>query len=181
MRRKRNNQSHERQKGHNKEETRGNAQKDQQELQSNNGEFKGKLEKLQDETQEYMYNQSSKFSSIARNLTLGILGTIWVLTYSEGKCTIPNSWLLGTLISSLGFMMCDAVHYFLDTISYHKELSAMDSYKTMSDINGIHEPFMDKVFNRSHYFFLCKSIILAISCTLFLLGMWYIYHPQTNN
>ncbi len=181
MRKKRNNQSHERLKDHNKEETRANAQKDQQELQSNNGEFKGKLEKLQDETQEYMYNQSSKFSSIARNLTLGILGTIWVLTYSEGKCAIPNGWLLGTLISSLGFMMCDAVHYFCDTISYHEELNAMDSYKTMSDINGFHEPFMNKVFNRSHYFFLCKSIILAISCILFVIGMWYIYHPQTNN
>jgi len=50
--------------------------KDHQEVQQvkRNGDntFEEKKQKLQDETQDFMYQQSSKFSSVSRNLVLGI-------------------------------------------------------------------------------------------------------------
>ena len=179
MRKKRNNKPDGQLKDHN--QMVHNVPKDPMGCQYKKDEFEDKLEKLQDETQGYIYSQSSKFSSIARNLTFGILGTIWVLTYSEGKCTIPNNWLLGALILSLVYLVADVCHYFSDTISYHNELNAMDNYRTMLDINEKHEPFMDKISQRSYQFLWAKFIILAFACVLFLIGMWVIYHPITNN
>lgn len=179
MKKKRNSKPNGQPKDHNK--VAPNVQKAPVESLYKNDEFKDKLEKLQDETQGYIYSQSSKFSSIARNLTFGILGTIWVLTYSERKCTIPNNWLLGALIVSLVYLGFDVCHYFFDTKSYHKELKAMDYYRTMSDINEKHEPFMDKISQRSYLFLWAKFIILAFACVSFLIGMWFIYHPITNN
>ena len=72
-------------------------------LPSKKDEFEKRRQELQDETQRYMYQQSSKFSSVSRSLVLGIIGTIWVLTYVDGTLCIPNRWLLSSLITGLVF------------------------------------------------------------------------------
>ena len=67
-----------------KEVHKPNVPKDHQEVPLGEGNsFEKRKQELQDETQQFMYAQSSKFSSVARNLILGIIGTVWVLTYGS--------------------------------------------------------------------------------------------------
>ncbi len=77
-----------------KEVHRPNAPKDHLEVPSGEeNSFEKRKQELQDEIQQFMYAQSSKFSSVARNLILGVIGTVWVLTYAEGTLNFPNGWL----------------------------------------------------------------------------------------
>lgn len=134
--------------------------------------FKENKERLQNELQEYMYSQSSKFSSVSRNLIFGILGTIWIMTYSEGRMSIPNPYLFYALLFSLLFLSVDVFHYFLDSISYHSQQYKLEKFKSQKEIEEAHEPQMDKINKRSHRFLIGKSIVLLIAGLLFLRGIW---------
>lgn len=148
------------------------VQKDHQEApQPKNDSFKENKEKLQTETQHYMYDQSSKFSSVSRTLIFGIIGTIWVITYSEGMLHIPNYGLLISLIFGLLYMLTDVFHYFLDSVSYHKEIYDLDNYERQEDLDKIHEPKMDKINKRSYLFLIIKFVILIIAAVLFTAGL----------
>ena len=148
------------------------VQKDRQEVQqSKDDPFLKRKQELLDETQEFMYNQSSKFSTVSRNLILGIVGTIWILTYSDGKLDIPNGWLLWSLLLAIFFLLVDLIHYFWDTMSYHDELYKLDEYKSQDEIDHIHEPKMDSINKRSHKFIVFKFCMLLITSILFLVGI----------
>lgn len=147
------------------------VQRVQQEVQSKRSNFKNRKQQLQNELQGYMYSQSSKLSSVSRNLTFGMLGTIWVMTYSEGKMTIPNPYLFYALLSSILFMVVDVVHYFWDSISYHRQQYKLDKYKTNEEIDNIHEKQMDKINKRSHNFLLGKTFVLFLAALLFIRGI----------
>lgn len=140
-------------------------------LPSKKDEFEKRRQELLDETQRYMYQQSSKFSSVSRSLVLGIIGTIWVLTYVDGNLCIPNRWLLSSLITGLVFLLTDVIHYFWDSMSYHIESYKLDSYQTLLDIDRKHEPKMDEINKRSHWFIVAKFCILIIAAILFGIGL----------
>ena len=143
-----------------------------QELESQNlNNFTKRKQELMDETQEYMYQQSSKFSSVSRYLIAGIIGTIWILTYTEGKLFIPNSFLLASLICSLLFLFVDVIHYFTDSKSYQKELYRFDDYKSQDDLQMIHEPRMDSINKRSHGYIILKFCVLMCAAILFIIGL----------
>ena len=147
-------------------------QKDPQEVQKmNKVSFPELKQKLQDETQGYLYAQSSKFSSVARQLTFGILGTVWVMIYSEGNLNFPNRGMFFALIFALAYLSCDASHYISDSISYHKELFLLDKYQSFKEIQDKHEPFMDAVNVRSFIFLIFKFVILFCSCISFIFGL----------
>lgn len=78
-------------------------------LHTKEDSFDKRKETLEEELQGFMYSQSSKLSSVSRNLIFGILGTIWVLTFTEGKLTIPNPQLFFALLISLLFMATDVL------------------------------------------------------------------------
>ena len=59
-----------------------------------------KVQRLLDECQGFHYSQSSKFSSLARSLVLGVIGTIWVISYTHNGFVLATNWLLASLISS---------------------------------------------------------------------------------
>ena len=118
-----------------------------------------------------MYSQSSKFSSVSRSLVFGMIGTIWVITYTDKTIDLPNYWLLFSLFVCLLFLLADVVHYFWDSMSYQSELYRMESYKTQEDLDEKHEKRMDVINNRSHYFIVAKFIILLISALLFFIGI----------
>ena len=128
-------------------------------------------QELLDETQNFMYQQSSKFSSVSRNLILGIIGTIWFLTYVNGKLTIPNTWLLCCLLLGLLFLLTDVVHYFWDSMNYHKELYRLEKYNTQKEFDDNHEPKMDRINKRSHRFIVAKFWMLMIASSLFGIGI----------
>lgn len=142
-----------------------------QEVLHKRSDFRTRKEQLQNELQGYMYNQSSKLSSVSRNLTFGMLGTIWVITYSDGKMTIPNPYLFYALFISLLYMVVDVIHYFLDSISYHHQQYKLDNYTTDVEIDRIHEKKMDKINKRSHYFLIGKTIVLFVAAIFFIRGI----------
>ena len=142
-----------------------------QEVRQERSDFKTRKNLLQDELQGYMYSQSSKLSSVSRNLIFGILGTIWVMTFSKGKMTIPNPYLFYALIASLLFMIVDVLHYFWDSMSYHSQQYKLDSYKSNEEIDNIYEKRMDKINNRSYYFLIGKTYVLFLVALLFVMGI----------
>lgn len=134
-----------------------------------------KIKELQDETQGFMYKQSSNFSSVSRSLVLGIIGTDWFLTYIDGKLRIPNLYLFNSLLLGLMFLFVDVIHYFLDAVSYQKELYRLDKYETEQDLKNKHEPEMDKINKRSHKFIVAKFVLLVFASTLFFFGLIKIF------
>ena len=144
-----------------------NCKGDSQNLNS----FAERKQKLMDETQEYMYQQSSKFSSVSRFLIVGIIGTIWILTYAEGKLLVPNYFLLASLISSLLFLFIDVIHYFADSMSYQKELYRLDDYKSQDDLLMKHELIMNTINKRSHRYIIIKYCVLMLAAVLFIIGL----------
>ena len=146
-------------------------QQDQKAPQGNlqkTNDFEEKREKLQEELQGYYYCQSSKFSSVSRSLIFGILATIWVFVYTDGELSITNHHLLYALISGILYLIIDILHYFLDSVSYHKEQYQLDKYKSIQELDECHEPFMDYVNNRSYFFFITKFVVLCLTSILFI-------------
>lgn len=149
-----------------------NDQKDHQEVQpSRDEELNKRRKELQDELQGFMYQQSSKFSSVSRTLVLGIIGTIWVITYTDKKLSIPNIWLLGSILSGILFLLIDVNHYYWDSMSYHKEAYRLDEYKSLDEFNKNHEQKMDAINKRSHRFIVVKFWILMLAAVLFIIGI----------
>lgn len=143
----------------------------QETLPSRNDDFERRRQQLMDETQNFMYQQSSKFSSVSRNLAFGIIGTIWVITYTEKKLCIPNCWLVACIFFLILFHVCDVLHYFLDSMSYHKESYKLDEYVSNEDIDQKHESNMNEINRRSHRFIIIKFVFLIMASFCFLVGM----------
>lgn len=154
-------------------------QKDHQGVQQVKGDicntFEEKRQKLQDETQDFKYQQSSKFSSVSRNLVLGIIGTNWFLTYVDGKLRIPNIYLFISLLLGLMFLFVDVIHYFWDSMSYQKELYSLDKYKTKQELENKHEPRMNAINKRSHKFIIAKFVLLLTASAFFFIGLIKIF------
>ncbi len=128
-------------------------------------------QELLDQTQSFMYQQSSKFSAVSRSLVFGIIGTVWVLTYTDGNLRVPNVWLLSSLITGLVFLLVDVIHYYWDSMSYYKESYKLDGYKSQLELDEEHEPRMDFINKRSHWFVVGKFWILMIAALLFFIGL----------
>ena len=156
-----------------------------QETQGKNKQspFLKEKETMQKETQDYKYAQSSKFSSVARQLEFGIIGSGWVLIYTDKKLDTSNYFLLAALGLALFFLFIDALHYYLDSRSYHKELYNLDeidkilSEESFEVFRKKHEIGMDKYCNRSDNFIKAKFWILTITCVSFLIGFFYYMFP----
>lgn len=148
------------------------VQKDHQEVEpKKNKSFKENKEKLQIETQKYMYDQSSKFSSVSRHLVFGIIGTIWVITYTDEGMYVPNCFLLWSLLAGLLYLFSDVFHYYLDSISYEREQQRIDKYRTQKQLDEDHEHKMDCINRRSHIFIHIKFIILIVCAICFIIGL----------
>ena len=148
-----------------------NRNRHQEIQQPRESKFEARKKELLDETQTYMYQQSSKFSSVSRNLAIGIIGTIWILTYTDGKLHIPNCCLLVSLIAALLLLMTDVIHYFWDSRSYQREIYKFDGYNSTKDLLMKHETTMDAINQRSGRFIVAKFVILIISTILFAIGL----------
>ncbi len=127
---------------------------------------------LQEQTQKYMYEQSSKFSSVARTLIFGIIGTIWVISYTKnGELIISSLFLFSSLLAGLHYLLTDAIHYYIDSRSYEIELYDLDNYKTQEDLDQKHEPVMDSINKVSHFFINFKLVILLVCAVYFIIGI----------
>ncbi len=130
-------------------------------------------EKYEDQVQGFMGDQSGLFSSVGRSLIFGIIGTIWVITYVDGKLNIPNKWLLYSLIISLFYLLADVCHYFSDTISYQKESKKILTYNTIPELKIKLREGLTKVNRRSVTFVIIKFVILFVTAIVFGVGLFF--------
>ena len=133
--------------------------------------FEGKRLQLQDECWNFMYKQSSTASKISRQICLGIIGMVWIISFMNGHLIFINKWFIVTLISCVCFLIVDFLHYYLDSRSYYKETTKMDTYKDENDLRFLHETTMDKIFERSQWFFKIKFYLILVSSTLFIISL----------
>lgn len=124
------------------------------------------IQELLEECQEYHYAQSSKFSQLSRSLVFGILGTIWILSYSEQGFTPNNNWQIWTLIAGFIYLAIDVCHYFCDSCFYRNEYFHFKKERNIST----HDDKMNKRSKISYHAICWKFIILISVCILFLIG-----------
>lgn len=124
------------------------------------------VQKLLDECQSYHYAQSSKFSTLARTLVFSVLGTIWVVSYSDQGFIPSNNFLIWALIVGFAYLVVDVCHYFFDSRFYKKEYFKFEKEKNISQ----HDSRMSKRSQLSYRAIWGKFIILIVICVLFIIG-----------
>lgn len=139
-------------------------------VKEENKSFEKKKAELLTETQQYMYSQSSKFSSVSRNLIFGTMGTIWAFSFTNGEITINNVYLMIALLLCVLYLMLDVIHYYTDTNSYNKEQYNLDNYKDDKELNK-HEKTMDSINKRSNRFIVWKFRVLIVTSIMFVIGL----------
>ncbi len=139
-------------------------------VKEENKSFEKKKAELLTETQQYMYSQSSKFSSVSRNLIFGTMGTIWAFSFTNGEITINNVYLMIALLLCVLYLMFDVIHYYTDTNSYNKEQYNLDNYKDDKELNE-HEKTMDSINKRSNRFIVWKFRVLIVTSIMFVIGL----------
>jgi hypothetical protein len=75
--------------------------------------------------QENHYKQSSKFSEISRNITYGMLATLWIVMFSNGKVILPSIPIIITLCLCFIYLLFDLIHYYSDSFRYRKEANKL--------------------------------------------------------
>lgn len=127
-------------------------------------------EKLK-ECQEYHYNQSSKVSSLARTIVYGIIGTLWILIYSDNIYREPCLWIKIALGLSFAYLLLDLAHYFWDSCNYRNEYFRLEQERNRDGILHRHEEYMDRVSKRSFHILKAKFISVLIISAVFLIGI----------
>ncbi len=124
------------------------------------------IQRLLDECQGFHYAQSSNFSKLSRTIIFGIIGTIWILSYSTEGFNPSNNWLLLALIVAFLYIAIDVGHYFSDSCFYRGEYSLFEEEKNISG----HDKRMNKRAQKSFYAICIKCGILSVVCLLFIIG-----------
>lgn len=132
----------------------------------NSNENNKDIQKLLDECQSFHYAQSSKFSTLARTLVFGIIGTIWILSYSTDGFNPNNDCLLWSLIVSFLYLAVDLCHYFWDSCFYRSEYFKFEKEKGIAE----HDKRMSKRSQLSYRAIWIKFIIFIFVCGLFIWG-----------
>ena len=142
----------------------------QQENSAKNN-FKNDKIELHTRAQKFMSEQSDKFSTVARALMFGIIGTVWIIAYTEAGLSISNRWLIAALILSLLYFLVDVIHYFWNAMSYqdvskqakkcNDDEALDDQYDRMKAING-----------RSVTCVVIKFVVLILAATAFCIGLY---------
>lgn len=125
------------------------------------------IEKELSECQNYHYSQSSKVSSLSRNIVYGIIGTCWVLIYADNLYHEPCIWIIITLGLGFVYLLLDLAHYFSDSCSYKKEYFELEQKKNTE----VHEEFMNKVAKRSFALLRVKFYFVLVIAVAFVIAI----------
>lgn len=129
------------------------------------------VKKELEECQGYHYSQSSKVSSLSRNIIYGIIGTGWVLIYADNQYHEPCTWLIIALGLSFVYLLLDLTHYFSDSCSYRREYFRLDQNKKTAGILYRHEEYMDGVSKRSFHLLIAKFVCVLMIAVIFVIGI----------
>lgn len=138
----------------------------------NNKTLEEQKEERENMVQRFMGDQSGLFSSVSRTLIFGIIGTIWVITYSDNGVNVPNKYLLLSLGMSLVYLLADVSHYYWDTMSYQKESKKIWRYNTSEELDSELRRGLTKINKRSVNFIRIKWWGLILTALLFSYGLF---------
>lgn len=126
-------------------------------------------DQLVEETQHFMYAQSSRCSKNSRIIAYGLFVINVVLIF--GYPTLINFCSYCGLLGIILFLMMDIIHYYRDAGRYYVELYRLDQYPE-DKILMLHERNMDKINESSHKMFANKHIVLILSTFLSVVGLF---------
>lgn len=153
-----------------KQKTRTNTSPQQQEKSASEAleDYKANLF---NKAQKEMSDLTGIFSNVARTLLFGIIGTIWVITYSEKGLDFSNCWLLTTLSLCLFYFLVDVIHYFFSAMIYQniskkaKECEDFGQYLKQKERTY-------KINKRTVIIIYIKFIVLIIAALAFCKGLF---------
>ena len=126
-------------------------------------------DQLIEETQRFMYAQSSRCSKNSRIIAYGlfVLNVVLIFRYP----TIVNFCSYCGLLGIILFLMMDIVHYYKDAGRYYIELYRLDQYPE-EEMLMLHEQQMDKINKDSRRMFEVKYIVLMLAVFLSIVGLF---------
>lgn len=126
-------------------------------------------DELVEETQRFMYAQSSKCSQSSRIIAYGLfmLNVVLIFRYP----TLVNFCSYFGLLDIILFLMMDIIHYYKDVGRYYAELYRLDQYPE-DKILMSHERNMDKINKSSRRMFEVKHIVLMLAVFLSVVGLF---------
>ena len=139
---------------------------DQDELARKQAEEASKFKSRTNE----MSDLTSNFSTVARTLMFGIIGTIWIITYTEEGLNFSNPWLFAALSLCLFYFLVDVIHYFCCSMIC-QSISAKAKDSNTYDEYLKQKRRTEKNNRRSVVFIVIKFIVLIIAATACCIGL----------
>ena len=121
---------------------------------------------------EALYTQSSKVSTICRGMVYAIVATIWAISYDGTRFSIPKGWLLVSSLMCCGFIILDIIHYFTDSHFHYRRVQ--DIFKNQKLSNKATSEYSNKYVKqskRSYYFLVSKFILALLIMIVFIIGL----------
>lgn len=131
------------------------------------------IEKATQEAGNYQSQQSAKTSELIRKIVFAIIGSCWVLIFTEdGTYQDTNIYLQLAIAGSFVYLILDIVHYFWDTCSYYRNVQNISKCMTADYIQDVYIHEREYIAKRSFVIFCIKTLVCLIVAALFLSGMF---------
>lgn len=135
-------------------------------------EINDKYDSSIEESNGFSYSQASNVSSISRNLVMGMIATVWVVSYIDGKFVLPNKCLVCAMAIAFAYLLMDVIHYYTDARFYHKgTLSLEKHYGNPSFLKKVYNDGMIAHAKKSQRWFVGKFYLFLLTVVVFLVGM----------
>lgn len=142
-------------------------------------EINDKYDSSIEESNGFSYSQASNVSSISRNLVMGIVATVWVVSYIDGEFILPNKCLVSAMAIAFVYLLVDVIHYYSDARFYHKgTLSLEKHYGNPSFLKKDYNDSMIAHAKKSQSWFVGKFYLFLLTAVIFLVGMFVEFLPM---
>ena len=107
-----------------------------------------------------------------RNLVMGIIATIWIVSYDDGHFKLPNVWLLIAMIGCFSYLFCDLVHYFVDAIFYYKQTISLEkNFENWDYLTVTYNNNLIKHSKKSYCWIWVKAVLFLLISVVFVIGI----------
>ena len=118
------------------------------------------------------YNtQSTKVSQNTRTLVMGIITTIWVVSYNDGSFMLSNNWMIASLFIGFAYLAIDILHYFIDTCFYYNKLLSLEKKYGDKKYLTTYNQSLIKHSRLSYIWIWIKFLSFVIIAFTFLIGI----------
>ena len=142
----------------------------QQQEKCPNEELEDFKAKLFTYAQKEMSELTGIFSNVARTLMFGIIGTIWVISFTEEGLKFSNRWLFAALSLCLVYFLVDVIHYFCSAMIYQNISNKAKKCETFGEYLK-QKKRTYKINSRSVICIYIKFTVLTIAAFAFCKGL----------